>query len=472
MQNFRSLPISSHSTQIDPDQGIIRDVAVAHATEAAGHRLMFDTTTLRQLFDLGNKSSAGIKTRFTHPGLSSDGLGKYLGRMKNFHFEGNRLIADLHLADAPASAPDGNLRQYVLDLAQEDPASFGVSVVTSLEKVWTRANGEEVPAKNPKPEDSLYEYPVARITKFHAADLVDEPALNPNGMFAAEQLVTTNKDFPRKPLTFWMAQLKQLALTTLAFAVACQYFHSRGVDINSVGAGLETCPPPTHPTEGETLSMEQTPVYGQVSDLPTPQPDPNDGAILVSDQLALLTRQVNQIAAQQSEISNQQSQIPRPPQYSGPVIDIGGRAPRGNLSFGPSGLETFQGAWDWLFGALSAKLPSPSLRRTDELYRILTGDIGYQGVFRPEYAFAGASTTTLADMAVNAMNKVIIDLYQALEPYRWYEMITAVQPTDGSLQDMAWIQFGGIATLPTVAEGASYTELTVGDTKESDSFTK
>jgi hypothetical protein len=37
---------------------------------------------------------------------------------------------------------------------------------------------------------------------------------------------------------------------------------------------------------------------------------------------------------------------------------------------------------------------------------------------------------------------------------------------------MAWLQFGGIGDLPVVADGAAYTELTVADSKESDSFTK
>jgi hypothetical protein len=67
---------------------------------------------------------------------------------------------------------------------------------------------------------------------------------------------------------------------------------------------------------------------------------------------------------------------------------------------------------------------------------------------------------------------VIVPLYNRLDVYRWYEQIVTVQPTDGTLHDMAWLQFGGIGDLPVVAEGAAYTELSVGDTKESDSFTK
>lgn len=156
------------------------------------------------------------------------------------------------------------------------------------------------------------------------------------------------------------------------------------------------------------------------------------------------------------------------------IIQIGNQPPRGQqLSLGPTGLEQFQGHFDWLFGVPGAKLPPPELRRADALYRAVTGDVEFRGVFNPSHvAFAAATTTTLADMAVNAMNKVVIDLYTNLTAYRWYEQIVAVQATDGSLHDMQWLQFGGIANLPVVAEGAAYTELNVADTKETSSFVK
>ena len=84
----------------------------------------------------------------------------------------------------------------------------------------------------------------------------------------------------------------------------------------------------------------------------------------------------------------------------------------------------------------------------DALYRAVTGDVEMRGVFDPSrIAFAAANTTTLADLAVNAMNKVVLDLYTNLTAYRWYELITAVQATDGTLQDMQWLQFGGVTSL-------------------------
>ena len=111
------------------------------------------------------------------------------------------------------------------------------------------------------------------------------------------------------------------------------------------------------------------------------------------------------------------------------VITIGGQPPRGQqLSEGPGALSQFQGYFDWLFGAPGAKLPPPEMRRSDALYRAVTGDLEMRGQFDPtRAAFAAANTTTLADLAVNAMNKVVLELYTNLTAYRWYELITSVQ---------------------------------------------
>ncbi len=116
------------------------------------------------------------------------------------------------------------------------------------------------------------------------------------------------------------------------------------------------------------------------------------------------------------------------------VINIGNQPPRGQqLSEGPAAAAQFQGYFDWMFGAPGAKLPPPELRRADALYRAVTGDVEMHGKFDPSrVAFAAATTTTLADLAVNAMNKVVMDLYTSLTAYRWYELITSVQATDGT----------------------------------------
>jgi hypothetical protein len=76
-----------------------------------------------------NSASGGVKARFTHPGLSSDGMGRYLGRLTNAQTVGDQVFADLHFAEAATKTPDGNLADYVMTLAAEDPEAFGLSIV-------------------------------------------------------------------------------------------------------------------------------------------------------------------------------------------------------------------------------------------------------------------------------------------------------------------------------------------------------
>jgi hypothetical protein len=136
-------------------------------------------------------------------------------------------------------------------------------------------------------------------------------------------------------------------------------------------------------------------------------------------------------------------------------------------------LDHAAGIIDWMFGVHGAALPPPSLRRPSQIYHALSGDFDWHGHYHADRVlFASATTTTLADLAVNALNKVMVQAWDGLGEYRWFEPLTQVQPHDGSLHNMAWISFGGIANLPVVSEGAAYTELSVTDVRETDSFVK
>lgn len=136
-------------------------------------------------------------------------------------------------------------------------------------------------------------------------------------------------------------------------------------------------------------------------------------------------------------------------------------------------LEEAAETMDYFFGLSTAPTPNTNMRRFDELYVALTGDVHMRGVFDDNRKlFAAADTTTLANLAVDAMNKVMLEQMNYMDHWRWYERVTSVEPNDGSLHDMKWITLGGISNLPTVAEGAAYTELTVDDAKESAAFTK
>jgi hypothetical protein len=154
--------------------------------------------------------------------------------------------------------------------------------------------------------------------------------------------------------------------------------------------------------------------------------------------------------------------------YGGPPRDGNANAIRMT-----TGLDQIENAVNWIFGLPEATTPEPQLRRFDMLYSMLTGDYEFHGQYQPERVFlAGADTGTLANLAANAMNKVIIMQMSLLTHYRWYERIAMPTPNDGSLFDMAWTSFGGITTLPIVSEGGAYDELVVDDVKEADSFVK
>jgi hypothetical protein len=138
-----------------------------------------------------------------------------------------------------------------------------------------------------------------------------------------------------------------------------------------------------------------------------------------------------------------------------------------------TGLDRAQNDVDWIFGVDGADTPPPNRRSFRDIYVAASGDVAFHGVFdASRVELAGASPVTLPGMAVNAMNKVIIQHWTYLQLYRWFELITKLEPNDGSRHDMQWISFGGVGDLPDVSDGAAYTELEIDDAKESDSWDK
>lgn len=171
----------------DYGAGLIRGMAVVTRGEALGHDLWLDAAFLDQARAALASARGGVKARFTHPGLSSDGTGKFLGRVKNPRLDGDVLRGDLHLSRVSHNTPDGDLGGYVMDLAEEDPAAFGTSIV------FERDAGEEdrFDAEHTD-EDGTFTSPDtensrnlmhARLSRLLADDIVDDPAANPDGLF-------------------------------------------------------------------------------------------------------------------------------------------------------------------------------------------------------------------------------------------------------------------------------------------------
>jgi hypothetical protein len=170
--------------KVDRENKIIHGFSVITRGEALGHRLWIDQHFIEQTAKAGNKAKAGIKARFTHPGLSGDGMGKQIGRAKNFRVEGERVLADLHLY----KESNQDYVENVINLAEEDPKAFGASIVFSedigeMGRFRTKHTDKDGKFTSPDP-DNTNGYDHARLAELHAVDAVDEPAANPDGLFS------------------------------------------------------------------------------------------------------------------------------------------------------------------------------------------------------------------------------------------------------------------------------------------------
>lgn len=233
---FRSAPIygttqPDNKSPVDREAGIIRGASAMQAGEALGKGVLIDSTTLQQVADMGNALSNGSKVRFTHPGMCSDGMGKTIGRMKNFSVSGDKVIGDIYLNKSSASSPEGDLRSYVLDLAEEDPESFGMSVAIEPDMAWKLDNGAEVKTRE-RPANAVGDMPFLRLKKLRAVDVVDEPAANRDGLFSAAFSGTSNEEAADA-----FAQLdafREAHALTLAKAheFCARYFQARGLSVS------------------------------------------------------------------------------------------------------------------------------------------------------------------------------------------------------------------------------------------------
>jgi hypothetical protein len=191
----KSAPIDRNGG--DYGGGLIRGAAIATRGEALGHGFWLDGDFLDQVVAGVNAAgSMGIKHRFTHPSLSGDGLGSFLGRAKNAYRDGDVARADLHLSKSAHKSPDGDLANYVMNLAAEDPQAFGTSIVFEHDEDAeddfsaknTRTKGEDGAMAEFQSPDPLNtdNYPHACLKRLRAVDAVDSPAANPGGVFSAK----------------------------------------------------------------------------------------------------------------------------------------------------------------------------------------------------------------------------------------------------------------------------------------------
>ena len=166
----------SSTPTINSESGIIQNVLVVSKGEAKGHNLFLNDDFLEKTALLGNQAPKGIKARYGHPNMCSTALGTYIGRYHNFRKIDNNVIADLHLDKTSKISPNGNLYDYILQLAATNPDMFGSSIAFKCGEVTTLTEAIE---NSPKTTTRNY----ASIEALHAVDLVDDPAAT-DGLFA------------------------------------------------------------------------------------------------------------------------------------------------------------------------------------------------------------------------------------------------------------------------------------------------
>ncbi len=168
---------------VDRKNNIIHGYVVAQEGPFKSNgRGEFDAKSLATIVALMNANQGGTKSRFTHPDMSNDGLGKFLGRVHNPTLstaidartgkEVKAVRADLHFDKTALETPPSGgrpLGDYVMALAESDPGALSSSIVVKvdeeyrIEKDGTPTLGED---GNPLP-------PLWRPKDIRASDIVD-----------------------------------------------------------------------------------------------------------------------------------------------------------------------------------------------------------------------------------------------------------------------------------------------------------
>jgi len=161
---------------VDRENNVIRGVVLAELGpfQTPG-RGQFNQDSFNRILALAKELPAvGLKSRFTHPNFSNDGLGKHLGRILNIRQREKKLKGDLYLDPTSLKPPPLGggtpLGEYVMDLAESDPTAFETSFVVSVDQVLILdENGERELDK-----DGNELPPIWLPFELHASDVVDD----------------------------------------------------------------------------------------------------------------------------------------------------------------------------------------------------------------------------------------------------------------------------------------------------------
>jgi len=186
---FRTdVSFSQNIDDINEEIGIIKGVTLAREGIAKGHGVHLDSKFISDLVELGNSQEQGVKARFGHPSMTSDALGTYIGRFKNFRVKGKKAKADLYMDKVSKKSPKGDLYSYVFAMARSNPDMFGNSIVFKA--------GESRYENELDENENVITKEYVSIVGLTASDLVDTPAATESLFSADMQLRESYSDYP------------------------------------------------------------------------------------------------------------------------------------------------------------------------------------------------------------------------------------------------------------------------------------
>ena len=239
--------------------------------------------------------------------------------------------------------------------------------------------------------------------------------------------------------------------------------HSRGTRAPTQGGTTmseESRTPGAEPQE-EVATIAPHPREGTQppNDRSTPGPDP------VMHALTQITARLDRIESAQAHLADVTLSS-----VEGSTIEGMGSPPRAVVHQMTIGLDQITLAAEAM---LQGTRPPGGIRPLSgirEMYTLLSGDYEMTGLYQPDQVYlANVTSTTMAQIVANVLNKRVMIAFS--EYPKWWEKMVSIEDF-ASLQQVRWITLGGVGELPTVTEGAAYTELTWDDLAQRDSFVK
>ena len=223
------------------------------------------------------------------------------------------------------------------------------------------------------------------------------------------------------------------------------------VELNSLSAGGTETMPEEH-KEKEVLDAGNTPEpNGRLGEASLPDGSLPDGLDLRFQALEATVGRLTDIVAAQAEARAVQG-------VGSPIRGM------------HTGMDQVTLALDAMIEGVSPPSGVRPLTGMRELYTLLSGDYEMTGRFMEDRIYlSNVNCSTLAGLVANALNKRVINLFQSYP--QWWGPAVTVQDF-ATLQQVKWITLGGVGELPTVTEGAAYTELTWDDQTETATFVK